>query len=136
MTELLEILYGVGAVGTGFVLARHLSVRFRGAFARLREQEGVMRWLSIPAALGIGSSFFLLAVMLWPAALIWLGWDRRDLERFETRQEREGYRRLVREIREAKREEQERPEPRHGPGRSDTATERRSSRSRPAARRR
>lgn len=158
MTELLEILYGAGAVGTGFVLARHLSVRFRGAFARLREQEGAMRWLSIPAALGIGSSFFLLAVMLWPAALIWLGWDRRDLERFETREESEGYRRLVREIRRVRNEEddrrragpddagrtggrleapnEERPEPRHGPGRSDPVAERRSTRSRPAARRR
>lgn len=66
MTELLEILYGVGAVGTGFVLARHLSHGFRGASAR-------RRWRC--------------AVMLWPAALIWLGWDRRDQERFETREE-------------------------------------------------
>jgi len=68
MNELLEILYGVGAVGTGFALARHLAHRFRGAFARLREQEGAMRWLSIPAAIGVGSSFFLLAVMLLPLA--------------------------------------------------------------------
>jgi len=107
MNELLEILYGVVAVGTGFALARHLAHRFRGAFARLREQEGAMRWLSIPAAIGVGSSFFLLAVMLWPAALIWIGWDRRDQERFETREESTAYRRLVREIREARREEGE-----------------------------
>ena len=106
MTELFEILYGVGAVGTGFVLARHLAHRFRGGFARFREREGPMRWLSIPASVGVGASFFLLAVMLWPAALIWLGWDRRDQERFEAREESAGYRRLVREIREAKREQE------------------------------
>lgn len=107
MTELLEVLYGIGSAGTGFVLARHLSGRVRGAFARLREREGAMRWISLPAAIGVGASFFLLAVALWPAALIWLEWDRRDEERFASRAEVAAYRRLVREIREARREEAE-----------------------------